>query len=101
MIDLLRNFKANDVHVAGLRDIAKACVESNVTRLIHVSPATASLDSQSLIMKSRAEGEKMLEEEFPKTVIVRSSCLFGHEDRFIRAIGGKITDMYIRANSIN
>lgn len=87
-----RNFKANDVHVVGLRDIAKACSESNVTRLIHVSPATASLGSQSIIMKSRAEGEKMLKEEFPKTVIVRSSSLFGHEDRFLRAIGGKDYD---------
>ena len=40
-------------------------------------------------MKSRAEGEKVLKEEFPKTVIVRATSLFGHEDRFLRAIGGK------------
>ena len=40
-------------------------------------------------MKSRAEGEEMLKKEFPKTVIVRSASLYGHEDRFLRAIGGK------------
>lgn len=91
-----RNFKADDVHVAGLRNIAKACSESaSVTRLIHVSPATASLTSQSTIMKSRAEGERLLREEFPKTVIVRSSSLFGHEDRFLRAIGGTNKKAYV------
>ena len=39
-------------------------------------------------MRSRAEGEKILKEEFPESIIVRGGTLFGHEDRFLRAIGG-------------
>jgi NADH dehydrogenase (ubiquinone) 1 alpha subcomplex subunit 9 len=84
-----RNFKASEVHVKGLKDIAKACEESKVSRFIHVSCGLVSQDSKSVIMKSRAEGERLLKEEFPKSIIVRGSTLFGHEDRFLRAIGGK------------
>lgn len=87
-----RNFNANDVHVKGLKDIAKACAESNVKRFIHVSSTLVSPDSKSIIMRSRAEGEKKLKEEFPESIIVRGATLFGHEDRFLRAIGGKIKD---------
>lgn len=75
----------------GLRDIAKACAESNVSRLIHVSPALVSKESKSLIMRSRASGEDLLRKEFPDSIIVRSSTLFGHEDRFLRAIGGNFS----------
>jgi NADH dehydrogenase (ubiquinone) 1 alpha subcomplex subunit 9 len=85
---LNRNFSASDVHVKGLRDIAAACAESNVSRFIHVSCASANSKSQSLIMRSRAEGEEMLRTDFPNSVIVKASTLFGHEDRFLRAIGG-------------
>lgn len=31
----------------------------------------------------------MLRQKFPDSTIVRSSTLFGYEDRFLRAIGGK------------
>lgn len=89
-----RNFNARDVHVNGLKDIAKACAESNVTRFIHVSSALVSSESKSIIMRSRAGGEMMLKEEFPESIIVRGSTLFGYEDRFLRAIGGK-TPHYI------
>lgn len=85
---LSSNFKAEEVHVQGLRDIAKACAESNVSRLIHISPALASKESKSLMMRSRAAGEDLLRKKFPESIIVRSSTLFGHEDRFLRAIGG-------------
>lgn len=73
----------------GLLDIAKACKETNVSRFIQVSCGQVSEDSNSIIMKSRFEGEFKLREEFPDSIIVRSSILFGHEDRFLRAIGGK------------
>ena len=88
LLNNLRNFTSDDVHVKGLRDIAKACAESEVKRFIHVSSALISPESKSIIMKSRAEGETKLKEEFPESIIVRGATLFGHEDRFLRAIGG-------------
>ena len=85
----IRNFKAKDVHVTGLLDIAKACSESKVSKFIHVSSPLASKDSNSFIMRSRAEGDELVRKEFPETIIVRPGSLFGFEDRFLRAIGGK------------
>ena len=57
-MNILETSNANDVHVNGLRDIARACSESNVSRLIHVSPATALLNSKSIIMKSCRKEKK-------------------------------------------
>ena len=70
-------------------DIARACADSNVRKFIHISSAVASPESKSAIMKSRADGVEMLKKEFPDSIIVRSASLYGFEDRFLRAIGGK------------
>lgn len=69
--------------------IAKACRETTGARFIHVSTALASKQAASKLSRSRAEGEAALRSEHPECVIVRPSTMFGHEDRFLRALGCK------------
>lgn len=80
------NFSFKDVHVEGPRKIAKACRETGVTRLIHVSALGASTKSPSAFLRSKAEGEEAVKQEFPDVTIIRPSNLFGTEDRFLSRI---------------
>lgn len=49
-----RNFGFNDIHVQGARNIARACRDAGVERLIHVSALGASADSPSTFLKAKA-----------------------------------------------
>ena len=82
-----RNFSLQDVHVKGLQSIADACNQVGVGKFIHVSSAQAVNGALSNISCSRADGEALLRQNYPKSVIVRPSALFGYEDRFLHAIG--------------
>jgi len=82
-----RNFSLRDVHVDGARSIAEACRETGASKFIHVSSAQATADAASNISKSRAEGEALLRQDHPNSIIVRPSALFGYEDRFLHALG--------------
>ena len=80
------NFKFDDVHVTAAANVARACRETGVTRLVHVSAASASKDSPSRFLKSKALGEAAVRAEFPGATIVRPSWMFGHEDRLFNRI---------------
>lgn len=82
-----RNFSFEDVFVEGPRRIAKACRETGVTRLFHVSQLNASENSPSAILRAKAAGEKAVLEEFPDATIVRPAAMYGHGDRFFNRIG--------------
>jgi NADH dehydrogenase len=69
------------VHVAGARAIAKAAREADVKSLAHVSAICASLKSPSLYARSKAAGENAILGEFPNSVVLRPSVVFGPEDR--------------------
>lgn len=75
----------------GPRRIAKACRETGVNRLIHVSALGASHDSPSAFLRSKAEGEEAVKAEFPDVTIVRPSSIFGAEDRFLSRIACELT----------
>ena len=78
-----------DVNVEGALRIAKVCKDAGVSKLIHVSSLLADHNSPSAFLRSKAEGEEALKTAFPpeKTIIVRPSALFGHEDRLLNLIG--------------
>ncbi|KAI9140372.1 hypothetical protein BKA69DRAFT_1080690 [Paraphysoderma sedebokerense] len=78
-----KNFNYTDVNVDGPRLIAKLCREEGVPRLIHLSCLNASADSPSMYLKTKFVGELAVREEFPDATIVRSSTIYGHEDRFL------------------
>jgi NADH dehydrogenase (ubiquinone) 1 alpha subcomplex subunit 9 len=81
------NFSFEDVHVEGARRIAKACRETGVNKLIHVSALNASKSSPSAFLRSKYFGEEAVKSEFDRgTTIVRPSNIFGAEDRFLHRI---------------
>lgn len=86
-----KNFKFNDVHVEGARNIARACREVGVERLIHLSSLNVSPKPEPLLLKSGSKflaskyhGEIAVREEFPDATIIRPADIFGQEDRFLR-----------------
>lgn len=81
-----RNFSFTDIHVQGARNVARACTDAGVERLIHVSALGAAKDSPSTFLKAKAAGEKAVREEFASATIVRPAQLFGAEDHLFHKI---------------
>jgi NADH dehydrogenase (ubiquinone) 1 alpha subcomplex subunit 9 len=86
-----KNFKFDDVHVKGARDLARIAKESGVERFIHMShlnaqphPPPIYVKGGSKFLKSKHYGELAVREEFPDATIFRPADIFGLEDRFIR-----------------
>lgn len=81
-----RNFSFTDVHVQGARNIARACRDAGVGRLVHVSALGAASNSPSAFLRSKAAGEAAVREEYPDATIVRPAELFGPEDKLLNKI---------------
>ena len=77
------NYTLNDVHVTAAEAIATACVEAGVPRLIHHSSIMSSPTSSSEWAASKFRGEEITKSIFPDVNIVRSSVIYGPEDRFL------------------
>jgi uncharacterized protein YbjT (DUF2867 family) len=70
------------VHTGGARNIAEACRERGIERLVHVSAIGADPGSASRYARSKGEGEAAVRERVPTATIVRPSVIFGSEDQF-------------------
>ncbi len=81
-----QKFKA--LHVDGPRAIAKACREAGVERFVHISAIGADAEGSAEYARSKAEGEAAVLEEFPGTIILRPSIVFGPEDQFFNRFAG-------------
>lgn len=73
-----KNFSFYDVHVEGARRIAEAATKFGVPRLIHVSSHSASADSPSVFMQSKAAGEDAVREAYPDVTIVKPSPIYSN-----------------------
>jgi NADH dehydrogenase len=71
----------NAVHVAGARAVAKAAREAGAQSLVHVSAIGAEKKAKANYARSKAAGEDAVLEEFPESVILRPSLVFGPEDQ--------------------
>ncbi|XP_058045996.1 NADH dehydrogenase [ubiquinone] 1 alpha subcomplex subunit 9, mitochondrial isoform X2 [Ahaetulla prasina] len=78
-----RNFKYEDVFISIPRDIARLSKEAGVEKLIHFSHLNSDSKSPSKYLRTKAEGEKVVREEFPDAIIMKPSDIYGREDRFI------------------
>ncbi|KAK6626023.1 hypothetical protein RUM43_006327 [Polyplax serrata] len=84
-----KNFDHYSVHVKGAKDIAKACKEHNVERLIHVSALNVTENPQKYFLKKnnyyamKLKGEEAVLNEFPDATIIRPSCVYGILDNFL------------------
>jgi NADH dehydrogenase len=75
------------IHVQWVRQLAQACVDAGVRRLIHVSALGASEQAPSLYQRSKARGEAVLQSFIEQgqlaVTILRPSVIFGDDDAFI------------------
>jgi NADH dehydrogenase len=74
------------VHVQLPRQLAHACVQTGVLRMVHVSALGADLHGPSLYQRSKAQGEAALQSEVVHGLllsVLRPSVIFGEDDAFI------------------
>lgn len=70
------------LHVEGARAIARAAREAGLKRFVHVSAIGASKTSNANYGRTKYLGEQAVLEEFPGSIIIRPSIVFGPEDEF-------------------
>ena len=69
------------VQTGGARNIAEACAQRGIERLVHVSAIGAEAESASRYARSKGEGEAAVRERVPSATILRPSVIFGSEDQ--------------------
>ena len=83
------NFSFHDVNVLGARNIARACQQQRVPKLIHFSALNASPQPQQIyfraseFLRTKYLGEVAVREEFEDAVILRPANIYGESDRFL------------------
>jgi len=79
------------VHVQLPRQIARACMQAGVRRLLHVSALGADQQGPSLYQRSKAQGEAALQSEVVhglQLTVLRPGVIFGADDAFINLFAG-------------
>jgi NADH dehydrogenase len=74
------------VHVQGAANVAKACDQLGVARLVHISGIGADAASRSRYIRSRGQGEEIVRQIFPAATILRPSVMFASDDGFLQAL---------------
>lgn len=72
----------DDMHVTAAGHIAMAAKAAGATTLVHVSTLGADPESESDYARTKAEGERVIREEFAGATILRSSLVAGPNDDF-------------------
>lgn len=85
LIAILHGSRADfdKVHVQLARRLAAVCAATGVSRLLHVSALGASTDAPSNYLRSKAEGEAVLQAAPLQLSVLRPSVMFGQGDRFL------------------
>lgn len=81
-----RNFSITESNVESARTIATAAMKYGVQDLIHTS-WIANPSSHSRFAQAKLEGERVVRETFPEAVILRSTHIYGEEDKLINKYG--------------
>ncbi|GMH55090.1 hypothetical protein TrLO_g5801 [Triparma laevis f. longispina] len=77
------NYSFEEAHVTVPQMIAECCTELGTSGLIHVSSVAAEEDGDSEWARSKWRGEQAVKSAFKDPVIVRSSQMFGPEDKLL------------------
>jgi len=77
-------------HVALPRRLVEACGRANIRRIIHVSALGVRLDRRgpSMYLRSKADGERAIEQSLTDWTILRPSVVFGPDDQFLNLFAG-------------
>ena len=62
--------------------IARLAARHGLTRMVHISAIGADADARSAYARTKAAGERAVQEHMPQAVILRPSIVFGPEDQF-------------------
>ena len=76
-----RSFEA--LHLEGSRNVAEACVEQGVGRLVQVSAIGADADGKAVYARTKGQAEDAVRQIKPDAVILRPSIVFGEGDNFL------------------
>lgn len=66
----------------GASNIAQACADAGITRLVHVSAIGADIDAKADYANTKGAAELAIREHVPSATILRPSIVFGPEDDF-------------------
>lgn len=83
-----RSFDA--IHGQGARNVALACAEAGIERLVHISGLGADVASPSRYVRARAIGERLVLEALPTSTVFRPSVVFGEGDAFLSRLTGLV-----------
>ena len=74
------------VHVAGARNLAEACRQAGLQRLVQISGIGADTNSSSPYVRARGKGEVAAREAFEGVIVLRPSVLFAEGDAFLTTL---------------
>lgn len=77
-----------DIHVHGLDNIVKACLEKGIKRIVHISALGARQGAPSEYHRSKWQGEELIKASGLDYTIFRPSVIFGREDNFTNLFAG-------------
>lgn len=80
------NYSFDDANVKTTYRICKIAKEQGVNRFIHISSVLADENSPSAWARSKAAGEKVVKDFFPDATILRTTQLYGYEDKFLNRL---------------
>ena len=89
------NFSLEQTNVKAAANIAKACAELGVERLIHVSALGASPHASSEYALSKAAGEQQVLAHFPQATILRPSQIYGTADNLVVKLANLVRFHYV------
>ncbi len=78
----------DEVQAQGAGRVARIATEQGVKTLVQLSAIGADAKSDSAYQSSKAAGEALVIQHFPKAVILRPSLVFGNEDQFFNRFAG-------------
>ncbi|MGA0025189.1 MAG: complex I NDUFA9 subunit family protein [Burkholderiales bacterium] len=81
-----RGFGAAHVELA--RQVVKACRDTGVRRLLHMSALGAASDAPSNYLRSKGEAERLALDSGLDVTVFRPSVIFGPEDNFLNLFAG-------------
>jgi NADH dehydrogenase len=85
LVGILAERKAGDfgrLQAEGAGRVARLAQDFGVRHLVHVSAIGADPASPASYARSKAEGESLVQQNFPQAAILRPSLVFGPEDQF-------------------
>jgi uncharacterized protein YbjT (DUF2867 family) len=71
------------VHVQGAGNVARACQQQNVARLVHISGIGANPASRANYIQARGRGELAVQRAFPSATILRPGVMFAVDGGFL------------------